>query len=91
MSTLLRYQKNKVLNGAGSGTRTRTDDYHPADFKSAASAIPPSRRNKETFYHIIAELSTQNNCGNLCDPQFSIIAKAFTTPAREQYARQAEH
>ena len=91
MSTLLRYQKKiKVLNGAGSGTRTRTDDYHPADFKSAASAIPPSRRNKETFYHIIEELSTQNNCGNL-DPQFSMITEAFTTPAREQYARQAEH
>ena len=27
--------------GAGDGTRTRTLDYQAADFKSAASAIPP--------------------------------------------------
>ena len=29
-----------ILNGAGGGSRTHTD-FHPRDFKSRASAIPP--------------------------------------------------
>ena len=33
----------KFRSGAGDGTRTRTPDYRAADFKSAASAIPPLR------------------------------------------------
>ena len=33
----------KFRSGAGDGTRTRTPDYQAADFKSAASAIPPLR------------------------------------------------
>jgi hypothetical protein len=31
-----------MLSGTGRGTRTLTG-LHPADFKSAASAVPPSR------------------------------------------------
>ena len=33
----------KFWSSAGDGTRTRTPDYRAADFKSAASAIPPLR------------------------------------------------
>jgi hypothetical protein len=36
--------ENRGPGGAGDGTRTRTGDYPPADFKSAASTVPPPRR-----------------------------------------------
>lgn len=42
-SAPLRETLAKFRSGAGDGTRTRTPDYQAADFKSAASAIPPLR------------------------------------------------
>ena len=44
LSAPLRETLAKFRSSAGDGTRTRTPDYQAADFKSAASAIPPLRR-----------------------------------------------
>ena len=43
LSAPLRETLAKFRSSAGDGTRTRTPDYQAADFKSAASAIPPLR------------------------------------------------
>ena len=48
LSAPLRETLAKFRSSAGDGTRTRTPDYRAADFKSAASAIPPLRLSEQS-------------------------------------------